>query len=380
MKAFNTKSSKVDTIFIGMDVHKDSYTVCCYAMGEKNAWGTTKLNADYKEVLRYIDSAKAYYDLNAKVVCGYEAGCLGYTLQRVLEKHGVKCVILAPNTMMVPQGRKRIKTDKRDAELIAKCLAFDTAKTVWIPTVEDEQVKEYLRMRESHKQLLKKIKQQIKSFCLHQNIRYSGVRENWTLKYLDWLTHVELSEMNRETLDEYLATYHYLVERIERLERKIEAISQTDRYREKVKNLCCFTGICTITAMVIITEIGDFCRFPNAEQFMSYVGLVPGEDSSGEKQRYLGITKAGNSHVRRSLIESSHCYNRTSVLPKSKALKKRQEGASLDVIEYADKARDRLRRRFREAKARNKPVNIVCTAIARELAGFVWGMMTGNIK
>lgn len=377
----NTKSKKAETIFVGMDVHKESFTLCCYTLENDAIWGTAQIPADYKYVLRYLENAKAGYDLDANIVCGYEAGCLGYSLQRLLEINGVNCVIVAPSTIPVPKGRKRIKTDKRDAETIAKCLAFGTCKTVCVPSVLDEEVKEYIRMREAHKRHLKETKQQIKAFCLHQNIRYTDGRETWTIKHVSWLSKVELSARNRETLDEYLTTYHYFVERIERLDRRIEEIAQTEPYREKVKKLCCFTGIKTITAMVILCEIGDFSRFPKAENFASFVGLVPGENSSGEKQQRLGITKAGNSHVRRVLIESSQCYNRSIALPKSKQVKKRQEGAAPEIIAFADKARERLRRKFKRiSKDLNRPANIACTAVARELACFVWGMMTGNIS
>lgn len=377
----NTKSKKAETIFVGMDVHKESFTLCCYTLENDAVWGTAQIPADCKYVLRYLENAKASYDLNANIVCGYEAGCLGYSLQRTLKKHGVDCVIIAPSTIPVPQGRKRIKTDKRDAEMIAKCLAFGTCRTVCIPSVQDEEVKEYIRMRDAHKLHLKKTKQQIKAFCLHQNIRYSDGRETWTIKYVSWLSKVELSPRNRETLDEYLITYHYFQERIERLDHRIEEIAQTEPYRENVKMLCCFTGIKTITAMVILCEIGDFSRFYKAENFASFVGLVPGENSSGEKQQHLGITKAGNSHVRRVLIESAQCYNRSISLPKSKELRKRQNGAAPEVIAYADKARDRLKRKFnRISKEMNKPANIACTAVARELACFIWGMMTDHIS
>ena len=164
----------------------------------------------------------------------------------------------------------------------------------------------------------------------------------------------------------------------ERFDRRIEELAQRDAYREKVNRLVCFKGIRTHTALSLIVEVGDFQRFPTAGQFASFLGLVPGEHSSGDSQHRGAITKAGNSHLRRLLVESGNCYNRVQVGRKSAALKQRQEGNPPDVIAYADKANDRLRRKYVRITTRSK-ANIAKTAVARELACFIWGMMNGKL-
>jgi transposase len=281
--------------------------------------------------------------------------------------------------MLEKRSGKRIKTDKRDAELIAKCLAQHNYSPVHIPTAEDEQTKEFLRMRDDHKLALKKIKQQILSFCLRHNYRYDG-KTHWTAAHLKWLKGLNPEALYKEILDEYLLTYTTLSDKIERLDKRIEELASKDEYRESVKKLCCFIGVQTHTALSVLVEVGDFKRFASAEKFASYLGLVPGEDTSGDDKTRLGITKAGNSHVRRLLTEASQCYSRGQVGHKSKVLKTRQAGNTPQVIAYADKANERLRRRYyKMVLGKSKKHNVAKTAIARELACFMWGMMTDNI-
>ncbi len=186
--------------------------------------------------------------------------------------------------------------------------------------------------------------------------------------------------MYKEILDEYLMTYTILCEKIERLDTRIEELAREDKYSESVKKLCCFIGVKTHIALSVLVEVGDFNRFATAEKFASYIGLVPGEDSSGDEQVKLGITKAGNRHLRILLIEAAQCYGRSQVGYKSKDLRARQAGNPPQVISYADKANDRLKRRFyKMVLGKNKKHNVAKVAIARELACFMWGMMTDNI-
>ena len=175
-------------------------------------------------------------------------------------------------------------------------------------------------------------------------------------------------------------TYEYLVEKIERLDNRIEELASGERYKEKVQNMGCFLGIKTHTALSMVVEIGDFNRFEKAPKFAGFLGLVPSECSSGESTHRFGITKAGNSHLRRLMVEAAQSYSRGTIGHKSIALKQRQQGCLPEVIAYADKANERLRRRFYKMTL-NKGVNrnVAMTAIARELACFIWGMATGNI-
>lgn len=368
-----------NTIYVGMDVHKDSFSLCAYTIEADKCSHHQKTEADYKRVLMYLEYLRTIYGDDARFVCGYEAGCLGYTLYHQLTDHNVDCKILAPTTMLEQRSRKRIKTDKRDAEIIARCLAQHNYSPVYIPTQQDEETKEFLRMRNDHKLALKKIRQQILAFCLRHDYRYDG-KKHWTCAHLKWLKELKPDGLYKEILDEYLLTYTTLNNKIDRLDQRIEELASKDEYCERVKKLTCFIGVKTHTALSVIVEVGDFKRFATAEKFAAYLGLVPGEDSSGDDSKRLSITKAGNRHVRLLLTEAAQCYSRGQVGFKSKVLKARQSGNTPQVIAYADKANERLRRRFyRMVLGKGKKHNVATTAIARELACFMWGMMTDHV-
>ena len=368
-----------NTIYVGMDVHKENFSLCAYTIESDKCSYHQKTEADYRNVLKYLDFLRTVYGDDATFVCGYEAGCLGYTLYHQLTDHHIDCKILAPTTMLEQRSRKRVKTDRRDSEIIARCLAQHNYSPVHIPTKQDEETKEYLRMRDDHKLALKKVKQQILAFCLRHGFCFDG-KKHWTIAHIKWLKDLKPEGLYKEILEEYLLTYNTLVDKIERLDKRIEELASSDDYNERVKKLTCFIGVKTHTALSVITEVGDFTRFASAEKFASYLGLVPGEDSSGDKTNRLGITKAGNRHVRLLLTEAAHCYGRGQVGFKSQALKARQEGNTPQVIAYADKANERLRRRFyKMVLGKSKKHNVAATAIARELSCFMWGMMTDNI-
>jgi transposase len=280
---------------------------------------------------------------------------------------------------MAVTNNRRVKTDKRDAGNIARCLAFRTYSAVYVPTTEDGAVKEYIRMRDDQKKALKIIKQQTLSLVLRHGHRFEEGKNYWTIKHVTWLKSLNLGGVLQESLDEYLITYDYLNDKIKRLEQRIEEFAGTERYSEKVKKLSCLIGVKTYTALSVVVEIGDFKRFPSAEKLASFVGLVPGEESSGEKQNRSGITKAGNTHVRKLLIEAAQGYAKGAIGYKSTDLKRRQSGNTPQVIAYADKANERLRRKFYRMTLKNKiHRNVAVTAIARELACFMWGLMTDN--
>ena len=365
---------------IGADVHSSNFTLCAVSpiLGEEPELLFRKQVApDHKNILKFIDTLKnSYPNDEVLVTCGYEAGALGFTLHHQLEKHGVKCVIMAPSTMEMPGG-KRIKTDPRDAYQIAKCLSNGGYHPVHVPTKEDEAVRDYIRMRDDHCKSWKQNKQQINSFCLRHGHIYD--REKWTRLHLKWLDSLELSELNRETLVQYLLTYRYLEERIKYLEKRIEELAEEKAYREKVSRLCCFLGIRTRSALSLVVETGDFNRFTKASAYASFLGLVPGESSSADSINRMGITKAGNKQLRRLLIEASQSICKGKVGYKSKVLKARQKGSLPEVVGYADRANRRLRQKYYSMIYKGKSRNTCVTAIARELACFIWGMMTDNI-
>ena len=368
-------------IKIGMDVHSTNYTLCAMepVIGEEDrVFATIKVTPDYKNILMFIENLKMKLGMDNKydIQCGYEAGCLGYSLYNQLTSAGVKCVILAPTTMLTQQG-VRIKTDARDAHMIAQCLSYGGYHAVYIPTQEDDSVKEYLRMRDDHKLALKKIKQQINAFCLRHGYHYDGTK--WTIKHLKWIKSLEVGALYRETLDEYMASYEEQEAKIERYDKRIEEIAGEEKYQEKVKRLGCFLGIKTHTALSLLVETGDFERFAKGNRYAAYLGLAPGENSSSDSIHRTGITKAGNSHLRQLLIEAAGGICKGAVGHKSKELRARQNGNPAEVIAYADKANTRLRSRYYKFIRHGKKRNVAVAATARELACFIWGMMTDNI-
>ena len=367
---------------IGMDVHSTNYTLCAMEpiIGEDDRiFATIDVAPDYKNILLFIENLKMKLgmDYEYDIQCGYEAGCLGYSLYNQLTAANVKCVILAPTTMLTQQG-VRVKTDARDARMIARCLSYGGYHAVYIPTEEDDSVKEYLRMRDDHKLALKKVKQQINAFCLRHGHHYAQTK--WTIAHWKWLKKLELPVLYREVLDEYMASYEEYEAKIERFDQRIEELASQERYVEKVKRLGCFLGIKTHTALSLIVETGDFARFAKGNIYAAFLGLAPGEDSSGSKTNRTGLSKAGNGHLRKLLIESAGGICKGMVGHKSKELKARQSGNTAEVIAYADRANTRLRSRYYKFIRQGKARNVAVAAIARELACFVWGMMTDNIN
>lgn len=300
-------------INIGMDVHSTNFTLCGFTMAGQKPFAQTTINPDIRELEKYLSKLDNELGGGCEFLCGYEAGCLGYSLYHQITKHNWKgfkvgCVILAPTTMPASQ-KDRVKTDKRDALKIAKCLTYGTYSPVYVPTDEDNAVKEYIRMRDDALKLLKQTKQQINALCLRHGFHYEG-KSKWTSAHLAWIKALELpNPLLSETLEEYLTTFTYLTEKIQRFDRRIEELSRTEHYAEASSRLVCFKGIATHTAMALISEIGDFQRFPTAQQFSAFLGLVPGEHSSGGTQRRGSITKASNAHLRSLLIESASTFS-----------------------------------------------------------------------
>jgi transposase len=234
-------------------------------------------------------------------------------------------------------------------------------------------------MRDAAKEILKRIKQQLMAFCTRHGKRFTEGRNYWTQKHISWLRKLDLGDaILNETLREYLTLYHQAVDKVEVFDRRIAEIASSERYEGKVRKLECFIGVKDHTALATIVEIGDFARFPSAQNFSSYIGLVPGEESSGDSVQRRGITKAGNSHVRKLIIEAAQSYSRGAIGTKSAALKARQSGNDPKVIAYADRANERLKRKCYRIMFKSKR-NIAVTAVAREMACFIWGMMTDNI-
>lgn len=365
-------------IYLGMDVHKNTYSLCAYNGFTGEILRETKCLSDIKYVLKFIENLKKEYGEDIQVKAGYEAGCLGYVPYNQLTSKGIDCDILAPTTMYRSSKNKLNKNDKLDARNIARNLANGTYKSVYVLNEDDQAVKEYIRMLDDTKIARKKVKQQINAFTLRYGLTYPG-KSKWTIAHVKWLRELELSPLLKETLNERLAQYDSLCDKIDRFNDKLNELSHNEAYETPVSKLRCFKGIDTTAAMTMHIEISDFNRFSTAKKFSSYVGLTPGEDSSGDKTIYLSITKQGNATVRNILTECAQALVKGTPGVKSKAVKQRQKGQEAAVIEYADKAVERLQRKYQKMIYRGVNRNKAITAVARELACFVWGMETGNI-
>jgi transposase len=376
--------------YIGLDVHKESVQMAVLGNRGKEPAAVKALSGDPMKVLKAIQP----YQEQGKVVAAYEAGCMGYTLCRLLKEHKIECLVIPANKVFHGGGAgEKQKTDKRDAdettfrwtlrgilsrlnevkEVPLLMLRREEAESIAIPSKEDEAARDLIRCRGDLKEELKRTKQQLLKLLLRKGFNYESDRY-WTAKHRAWIKSLKFeSPLEKLTCDEYMAVIEGLEQRIERMDKTIAETSEKPEYKETVQKLRTFKGIDYLTALSLVVEIGDFRRFPTAQSFMSYLGLVPSEFSSGSKRKQGGITKTGNSHIRKLLTESSWHYAKPAKV--GKALARRRLGAGEEVIAYADKALFRLHGKFTKMIYRGKEKNKAVTAVARELAGFIWGAM-----
>lgn len=367
-------------LHIGIDVHKDSFSLCSFNFSTQNSFGQTKIASKSSLVIKYVRRLQNKYP-ECTVLCGYEAGPTGYGLYRDLAKAEIPCVIMAPTTLPKAPGN-HVKTDRIDAEELAKHLAWGTYSAIHIPTPQDEAVKNYTRLRNTRKKALKRAKQNLLSFLLRHGRSFTEGKTYWTIVHYRWLKRQQFQDVvDQETFKEYLQEVYDQQEKVDRYNQRIEEIASQDAYQDRVSKLRCFRGIETHTALSFITEIGDFSRFSNPQQFSSFLGLVPKENSSGQRERRGSITKAGNERLRLLLIEGANSTLRSNIYgKKSKRLLARQKGNDSDVIAYADKANRRLHKVYKNLVARGVHHNKATVAVARELSCFIWGMMNNRIN
>jgi transposase len=371
-------------LYVGMDVHKDSYSLCTYDTKDKYMFSEATIKSETKAVLAYIKSIKSRYkDELIDIVCGYEAGPTGFSLCRALQKETISCVVMAPSSLPKSTDSKKKKTDKIDARQLALHLAHNTYKSVNVLTPEVEAIKELTRTRASALKAQKRAKQNLLSFLLRKGMvyPYGGRSKYWTQKFFTWLKTLEFTNANeRYSYEEYLTEVNHQIARIARIDEKIKEIAADPLIKDDVKKLCCFSGISTHIAVSLVSEIGDYSRFEKATYFASYLGLCPGIHASGLSNQSRGITKAGNSHLRCLLIEAAQAMSHSQLCgKKSLRLLARQKDMNPLVVAYADKATQRIKRKRNAMMFRGVNTNKATTAVAREMACFVWGMMTNNI-
>jgi transposase len=356
---------KKSLVYVGLDVHKETIVVA-YAVGRGAAKVVRSIANDWPSLLRVLGELGRHERLRV----AYEAGPTGYGLARRLNATGVACVVAAPSLIPVAPGR-RIKTDRRDAARLAELHRDGQLVAVTIPEVQTEAMRDLERARDDAKNAERSARHQLDKFLLRQGRSWSQTK--WTRLHWAWIERQEfVTEASRRVRADYVRAAREATARVARLDEEIEELVATWALAPLVRALQALRGVRLLTAVIVAAEIGNFARFGTARELMAYLGLVPSESSSGEKRRQGPITRSGNGHVRRILTEASWNYR---FRPRaSRAITQRRAGLPAAVVAIAETAERRLSRRFEHLSRRGKPSQKVATAVARELAGFVWAI------
>jgi len=355
--------------FLGLDVHAETIAVAIAEPdGEVRSLGTIANRAE--SIRKLIKKLGQVEQLKA---C-YEAGPTGYVLYWQLAELGVACEVIAPTLVPMKAG-DRVKTDRRDAERLARSYRSGDLTAVWVPDEGSESLRDLVRAREAAKQDQLRARHRLSKFLLRLGQRPAAGMKAWTAPYMAWVRQVHFAQVAREaTMLDYLHEVDHMSERVKRLEQAItEAVKlAAPVVQEVVKGLQALRGIAEISAVTIVAELGSITRFGTARQLMGYSGAVPTEDSSGQRTRRGSITKTGNAHLRRIVVEAAWSYRyRPAIGPR---LRKRQEGVPEPIKEIAWKAQVRLHKRFMKLAAAGKDQRKIITAVGRELLGFIWAI------
>jgi transposase len=357
------------TLYVGLDVHKESIAVA-YAAEKRDA----EVIALGSIGTRQCDIDKLIRKLQSKghaLVFVYEAGPCGYWLYRYLTGKGFPCWVVAPSLIPKKAG-DRVKTDRRDAAQLARLMRSGDLTPVYVPEVEDEAIRDLSRAREDAIGDLKAAKYRLKAFLLRQDIRYEG-KASWGPAHLRWLAEVVCPTATQQIVfQEYVRAVNEDHERLERIETELRGKAKDWRFYPMVEALQALRGVQFTVALSTVAELGDLSRFDSPRQLMSYLGLTPSEYSTGQTRRLGGITKSGNAHARRTIIEGAWAYRYNAKV--SRHMQQRQESLPEAIRDIAWKAQVRLCKRYRRLVAKGKNPNVVVVAIARELAAFMWAI------
>lgn len=357
--------------FLGLDVHAETIAVAvAESNGELHSLGTI---ANREESIRkFIKKLGPPEHLRA---C-YEAGPTGFVLYWQLTQLGVDCIVVAPSLVPKKPG-DRVKTDRRDALKLARCHRNgDDLTAVWVPDEASEALRDLVRQREAAKQDQLRARHRLTKFLLRTGQRPPQGLKAWTERYMRWLAQIRYAQPAQEiTRLDCMNEFEHMSSRVRRLEEAIlEVLKQAPQaMQEVIRGLQALRGIAHISAVTIAAELGNISsRFETARSLMGYSGAFPSEDSSGKRIRKGGITKAGNAHLRRIVVESAWCYRH---LPRvGERLRKRHEGVPAEIIEIAWKAQHRLHKRYMKLTMAGKDQRKVMVAVARELLGFIWAI------
>ena len=354
-------------IHVGLDVHKDSITVAAAEPGRDKARVVGKVVHDVPKLLKVLAKLGSADGLHIV----YEAGPTGYGLQRALAARGYACEVIAPSKTPRQPGQ-RVKTDARDSLDLAEYSRAGTLTPVWIPEPEDEAIRDLSRAREDAVNQRTHVRQQLKGFLLRHDRRYGG-KTAWCSTHDHWLARQSFESSATQTaFTEYWLAVKAADERVARLTKALQEAVTGWRFEPVVDALQALRGVAAVTAIGLVAEIGDLSRFEHPRKLMGYLGLVPSEHSSGERTSRGSITKTGNGHARRLLIEAAWSYRFKARV--GKEINARQQGLSEAIRTIAWKGQLRLSSRYTALQQRGVQANKVCVAVARELAGFVWAI------
>ena len=357
------------TTIIAFD-HHAATTVAAVLLPGQRTPALHSLPSDILTIRRFV----ARVHRQGPVTCCYEAGPCGFELHRALTAHRMPCEVIAP-ALIPRRAGDRIKTDRRDAGQLAVLYRAGALTAIHIPSDHEEAARDLLRCREDIRADLLRARHRLSKFLLRHGRRFTATKKAWSKRHDAWL---RAQTWPLPALDQthraYLRAVDEVLARLRDVETQLRELLDLEPLRPRVQRLRCFRGIDDLTALTIAAELGDARRFATAPSTMAFVGLVPSEHSSGAKRVQGGITKTGNAHLRRVLVESAWHYRHHPFV--SATLRARQRGAPAEVIARAWTAQQRLHRRYQRLAARGKPKQHIVTAIARELSGFLWAALT----
>jgi len=358
--------------FVGLDVHAETIAVAvAEAGGEVRSLGVIPNRLE--SVRKMIGKLAPIGTLK----CCYEAGPTGYVLYWQLAQMGVACEVIAPSLIPTKAG-DRVKTDRRDAEKLARCYRAGELTPVWVPDADHEALRDLVRAREAAKKDQLRHRHRLGKFLLRHGKRPTDAGKAWTQKYLNWIRiHVHFDQPALQaTVQYYREEVEHIAERITKLEQAIdEAVQQEpSEIRAVIEALQALRGVAQTTAATVVSELGSLSRFPNPSQLMGYSGLVSSEYTSGNRVQRGRITKSGNAHLRRVLLEAAWTYQHRPNVQGRVLRRQKSLALSEEARQIAWKAQQRLHKRFAALTARGKERNVAATAIARELLGFMWAI------
>jgi len=358
-------------LFIGLDMHNDSIAVSLASSDSTEVRRYGIIGGEHDDVLKLIKKLQAAHPGTTLRFC-YEAGPRGFPLCRFLRSHGHPCIIVSPSKVPRRPG-ERVKTDRRDADQLARLYRAGELTGIHLPEPEDEAIRDLIRARYQVGKAQHRARQQLKMFLLRHNLRYGG-KSSWTPTHLRYLAKIKLPFPAQQIVfQEMLNVITEATARLERYEQEIERAVPGWRWAPTVRALMSLRGLALLHAATLVAELGDCHRFDHPGQLMSYLGLVPSEHTSGNDRQQGGITKMGNGPARRALVEAAWQYRAPARL--SPHLKKRQEGLPKAVTDISWDAQRRLHHRYVHLTCVGKKKSqVAVTAVARELSGFVWAI------